>query len=115
MFGFKTILTAEPNDAHYALSTLERKNIVKAIITQNVDGLHQKAGSKSVVDLHGRIDAVICLSCEAKQSRSSFQVELELLNKSFLEKVNAVNIITSSRPDGDLDLGTVDISDVIYD
>jgi NAD-dependent deacetylase len=54
---------AKPNAAHYALAALEEAGIVKAVITQNVDGLHQRAGSKRVVELHGNSGAVVCLSC----------------------------------------------------
>lgn len=54
---------AQPNDAHYALAELERKNKVKAVITQNIDGLHQKAGSKNVLELHGSIHRNYCMNC----------------------------------------------------
>jgi len=60
---FVRIKRAEPNPAHYALAELERMGLIKCVITQNVDGLHQKAGSRNVIELHGNLEWVICLSC----------------------------------------------------
>lgn len=57
---------AQPNPAHQALAWLEKADILKAIITQNIDGLHRKAGSKKVVELHGNFHHVICLNCQSK-------------------------------------------------
>lgn len=54
---------AEPNDAHHALATLERQGIIKAVITQNIDGLHQKAGSQRVIELHGTAARYYCSKC----------------------------------------------------
>lgn len=54
---------AKPNDAHYTIAWLEEKGLVKAVITQNVDGLHQRAGSRNVIELHGNIWRVLCTSC----------------------------------------------------
>lgn len=56
---------AEPNDAHLALAKLERIGKLKAIITQNIDGLHQKAGSKEVLELHGTVYRHFCMNCQA--------------------------------------------------
>jgi NAD-dependent deacetylase len=56
-------LTAEPNPAHYAIAKLEEMGFVKAVITQNIDGLHQKAGSKNVYELHGGLNYIDCLKC----------------------------------------------------
>jgi NAD-dependent deacetylase len=56
---------AEPNDAHIALAKLERIGKLKAIITQNIDGLHQKAGSKEVLELHGTVYRHFCMNCQA--------------------------------------------------
>jgi len=57
------ILKAKPNKAHYALAELERMGRLSSVITQNVDGLHQKAGSKNVIELHGNMREAACLSC----------------------------------------------------
>lgn len=60
---FKYLSRAKPNPAHYALAKLEREGVLKAIVTQNIDGLHQKAGSKRVIELHGNIRTAVCLQC----------------------------------------------------
>lgn len=59
-----TILQAQPNPAHFALAELESKGILKALITQNIDDLHQQAGSKNVLPVHGTMENMICLSCD---------------------------------------------------
>jgi len=99
--GFRRLRTARPNDAHHALAALERRGHVAGLVTQNVDGLHQAAGSQEVIDLHGRIDTVRCLACGRRSSREHLQVELERRNPAFaaLEAVEA--------PDGDADLDGV--------
>jgi NAD-dependent deacetylase len=58
---------AEPNDAHRALAELERRGLVQAVVTQNVDGLHQRAGSRDVVPVHGSLDEVVCLECGRRE------------------------------------------------
>ncbi len=56
-------LNAEPNPAHHALAEIEEMGLLKAVITQNIDGLHQKAGSKRVIELHGNTREAVCLNC----------------------------------------------------
>jgi NAD-dependent SIR2 family protein deacetylase len=99
--GFPRLRTARPNDAHYALASIERRGGIAQLVTQNVDGLHQAAGSENVIDLHGRIDTVCCLSCERRSSREDLQLELARRNPHFasLDAVEA--------PDGDADLENV--------
>ena len=63
MLGWRTMAHAQPTAAHHALAQLERAGRIGLLVTQNVDGLHQAAGSTKVVDLHGRIDTVCCLGC----------------------------------------------------
>ncbi|MGA1845462.1 NAD-dependent protein deacylase [Deferribacter abyssi] len=76
---FDTIFNAKPNDAHYFISELEIKGKVKAIITQNIDGLHQKAGSKNVLQLHGDLTKSICLNCNVQYStRRIFEIAKKL-------------------------------------
>lgn len=58
-------LAAEPNPGHYALAALERRGILAAVVTQNIDGLHQAAGSKTVYELHGSIRRAHCMDCGA--------------------------------------------------
>jgi NAD-dependent SIR2 family protein deacetylase len=65
---------------HVALARLERQGYIDCVITQNVDGLHQRAGSRLVIDLHGRIDAVECLQCRASFPREQIQAQLDELN-----------------------------------
>ena len=96
--GFRRLRTARPNEAHYSLARLECQGRIVQIVTQNVDGLHQAAGSQNVIDLHGRVDTVRCLSCGQRSSREVLQLELERRNPDFasLDAVEA--------PDGDADL-----------
>lgn len=65
------ITDAEPNPAHYALAKLERDGKLSAVITQNIDGLHQKAGSKTVLELHGSIYRNRCMDCGKEYAVSS--------------------------------------------
>lgn len=58
----------KPNEAHYALARLERQGKVKAVVTQNIDGLHQSAGSKNVIELHGSVLRNYCMKCGASHS-----------------------------------------------
>lgn len=60
---FERLMTAEPNAGHLALAELERREIVAAVVTQNIDGLHERAGSREVVEVHGSIRSAICLEC----------------------------------------------------
>ena len=99
--GFRRMRLARPNDAHHALATLERRGRIAQLVTQNVDGLHDAAGSANVIDLHGRIDTVRCLGCRRGSSREQLQVELERRNPNFA----ALDAIEA--PDGDADLENV--------
>jgi len=96
--GWQHLQRAAPNDAHRALARLERAGRVELLVTQNVDRLHQAAGSEAVVDLHGRADVVRCMSCERRSSRADFQSELLDLNPAWAE------IGARAAPDGDADL-----------
>lgn len=101
LVGFRRMRGARPNDAHRALADLERRGRVARLVTQNVDGLHQAAGSRDVVDLHGRIDTVRCLGCGRRTPREQVQEELANRNPDFaaLDALDA--------PDGDADLDGV--------
>jgi NAD-dependent SIR2 family protein deacetylase len=96
--GWQLMRTATPNDGHRAVAALEEQGLVIGTITQNVDGLHQVAGSREVVDLHGRLDRVVCLSCRATVSRADVRERLDAVNAEWRATVTAVN------PDGDVDL-----------
>ena len=98
MVGWVGVDRARPNAAHYALADLERAGKIDLLITQNVDRLHQKAGSQHVVDLHGRLDQVICLNCGEQESRQSFQARLLQANPFVGDYTHL------ARPDGDADV-----------
>ncbi len=105
LVGWPVIGKAKPNNAHHALAKLEAADKLSLLVTQNVDGLHQKGGSSNVLDLHGRIDAVICLSCKARSAREQFQQSMVALNPAW------VNRHATVAPDGDADLDETDFSD----
>jgi NAD-dependent SIR2 family protein deacetylase len=90
---------AEPNAGHLALARLERSGALSGLITQNVDGLHGVAGSRAVVDLHGRIDEVVCLRCDEITSRAALHDRLTELNPGFGEGEDA-----RTAPDGDAEV-----------
>lgn len=98
MVGWARMARAVPNQAHRALSELEQRGLLRLLITQNVDGLHSAAGSQNVVDLHGRLDRVICLGCKALSPRVELQQRLVADNPEFLQHT----FIT--RADGDAEL-----------
>ncbi len=78
--GWSRIASAVPNAGHKALARAEEQGKVSSLVTQNVDGLHQEAGSKSVIDLHGRLDRVVCMGCRTSISRFEMDVLLQELN-----------------------------------
>lgn len=84
--GWARIRDAEPNAAHRALARLEAGGPVLGVITQNVDGLHQAAGSRRVLELHGSLDRVRCLECGAREARSSVQRRLLAMNPGFRDR-----------------------------
>lgn len=96
--GWPYVARAQPNAAHHALAALEILGHLQLLVTQNVDGLHQKAGSRAVLDLHGRLDDVECLACGLRSGRAELQEALCALNPSFTP--HGENI----APDGDTEL-----------
>ncbi|WP_353250850.1 NAD-dependent protein deacetylase [Salinisphaera sp. T31B1] len=104
MAGWPPVARARPNAAHHALAALVSSGRTAALVTQNVDGLHQAAGARGVVDLHGRLDRVICLDCNTRLSRHRVQQMLIAHNGDWLADAGAI------RPDGDIELGAVDYS-----
>ena len=100
--GFRLIANATPNAAHHALRALEARCVLSLLVTQNVDGLHRRAGSEQLVDLHGRLDQVRCLGCEALTSREGLQSELLDRNPEFAQAS------ATFKPDGDAELEDVD-------
>ena len=98
--GWKHVNRSVPNAGHRALVRLEERGILAGIITQNVDLLHEDAGSRNVIDLHGRYDRVICLTCGRVISRTHLAERLDELNPGFLESVGDVADIEIA-PDAD--------------
>jgi NAD-dependent SIR2 family protein deacetylase len=98
--GWQRMGRAQPNPGHHALASLDPG----LLITQNVDGLHEAAGSRSLVALHGRVADVVCLSCRTTSSRAALEAELDALNPGWLERHGWVE----ARPDGDVDLDDTD-------
>ncbi|WFE65885.1 NAD-dependent protein deacetylase [Micromonospora sp. WMMD714] len=96
--GWRTIARAAPNDGHRAVARLQAAGLVDGVITQNVDGLHTAAGSRGVVELHGRLDTVVCLDCGDRTARGELDRRLAAANPGFAATVGVV------RPDGDVDL-----------
>jgi len=99
--GWPTMGLAEPNRGHHALAALAAHGAVSTVITQNVDGLHQKAGSTSVIELHGGIDRVRCLSCQTLYPRAVMQDWLFEANPDF---DTAAARSFRAAPDGDAQL-----------
>ena len=96
--GWPRFAGAQPNPVHHALAALEQRNRVSLLLTQNVDGLHQRAGSLRVLDLHGRLDGVVCLGCNAHSTREHVQAAIEAGNPGW--QAGAVR----TAPDGDADI-----------
>ncbi|MFJ4707884.1 NAD-dependent protein deacetylase [Streptomyces anulatus] len=103
--GWRTFGRARPNAGHRAVAAFGRRGLLSGVITQNVDGLHQAAGSADVVDLHGRLDRVVCLSCGAFSPRRELALRLEEANKGFAP------VAASMNPDGDADLTDEQVGD----
>ncbi len=98
--GWSRIGSAEPNEGHLALARLEAAGRVSFLITQNVDGLHERAGHQRMVALHGRISEVVCLDCGGRTHRTTVQHLLSAANPGWLQQHAHVG----ARPDGDVDL-----------
>jgi NAD-dependent SIR2 family protein deacetylase len=98
--GWRRIAAARPNVGHLAVAALQEAGALRGIITQNVDGLHQAAGARDVVELHGALDHVVCLECGARSTREALDERLRAANPD-LEWEETV----SSNPDGDAELG----------
>lgn len=98
--GWGRMRRANPNPGHRALASLEAAGRMRLLITQNVDGLHESAGSRAVCALHGRIADVVCLGCRAQTSRASLHVRMAGLNPGWGERHAGVEV----RPDGDVEL-----------
>lgn len=98
LIGWPMFVAAQPSAAHKALARLERVGKVAALVTQNVDGLHQRAGSQHVIVLHGRLDRVVCLECGNRTARDALQRRLADANPGWAALQARI------APDGDADL-----------
>jgi NAD-dependent SIR2 family protein deacetylase len=96
--GWPRIARAEPNRAHRALAALERVGVLDAIVTQNVDGLHQRGGSTRVIELHGTLERVRCLTCGSVEPREAVQARLFTANADVAQRAGEI------LPDGDVEL-----------
>ncbi|MGI5145192.1 NAD-dependent protein deacetylase [Plantactinospora sp. CA-294935] len=96
--GWRTIARATPNAGHRAVAELDRRGLLAGILTQNVDGLHQAGGARSVVELHGSLARVVCLGCGETTDRETLDRRLRAANPEFGARSDTVN------PDGDVEL-----------
>lgn len=98
--GWRHVHHTRPNPGHQAIARLEARGVVVGVVTQNVDRLHQAAGSRRVVDLHGTYADVVCLSCGRHTTRDALAGRLEALNPGFVEAVGAIADVEIA-PDAD--------------
>ncbi len=105
--GWARFAGAQPNAGHLAVARMERLGLLEAVITQNVDGLHLAAGTKHVVELHGSLAHVVCLTCGDRTARAAVQERMALGNCGFERHVAALapdgsQVSSQIRPDGDI-------------
>ncbi|MCK2216529.1 NAD-dependent protein deacetylase [Actinomadura sp. ATCC 31491] len=102
--GWRQIGLARPNTGHLAVAALQRHGLVTGIVTQNVDGLHQAAGAREVIELHGGLDRVVCLSCRERSPRAELDRRLRAANPGWAATSDVVN------PDGDAVLSDAQVA-----
>jgi NAD-dependent SIR2 family protein deacetylase len=96
--GWRVIARAVPNAGHRAVAALQHRGLLSAVVTQNVDGLHQAGGAADVVELHGNLDRVVCLGCLERTPRADLDRRLRAANPGWAAEATALN------PDGDVAL-----------
>jgi NAD-dependent SIR2 family protein deacetylase len=101
--GWAQIARARPNDGHRAVAALQAAGVLRGVITQNVDGLHQAAGARDVIELHGGLDRTVCLGCGERASRQHLDDRLRAANEHFNAAVAGIN------PDGDVELSDAEL------
>jgi len=101
--GWRTFAAARPNDGHRALASLEQAGVVTGVITQNVDGLHLRAGSRRVVEIHGSMDRALCLTCGQVFARADLAATIDGLNP-WIDEPGSVQL----QPDGDVEITDVE-------
>jgi len=111
--------SADPNEGHHLIAAAQAEGTIQNLITQNVDGLHQRAGSTGVVELHGSIHDVVCLNCSAVVPRAEVQVTLQEMNSEYIAALEKQSggaqalLGRMARPDGD-SIVEVDYSQIRY-
>lgn len=95
--GYRFMRDVQPNEGHRAIARMDARGHITGTITQNVDLLHERAGANQVIDLHGRSDRVVCLSCAQRISRAHMQILLDVYNPDFDVDVGDVEV----APDAD--------------
>ncbi len=105
--GWQRIAAARPNRGHLAVTNLQRAGLLRGVVTQNVDGLHTAAGTHGVIDLHGRLDTVVCLGCGDRRPRLEVALRLDVVNPGFRDLVDR----SGDRPDGDVVLTDDQVAD----
>lgn len=106
--GWPSFSQRQPNNTHYSIKNLETvHNKISIVVTQNVDNLHFKAGSKEVVELHGSAYRVMCLGCKSNYDRGYIQEKLKDTNPNFKEDSGII------RPDGDVEISTERLSEFL--
>ena len=104
MLGWPRVSDARPNGAHYALALLERNGLLDNLVTQNVDGLHRRAGQNRFIELHGDLAWVLCTECGHRYSRHTVQSALISRNPTFSGRE------AGAAPDGDMQMDEADLS-----
>lgn len=98
MVGWERFASAEPNAAHETLAAMEEAGLLTGLVTQNVDRLHHRAGSRNVVELHGALAEVICLGCKSLSPRIELQRRLAEANPGWTDRR------AEMAPDGDAEI-----------
>jgi len=96
--GWPLMRDKQPNAGHLSIAALEESGLVAGVITQNVDSLHHKAGSSTVIDLHGRLDTVMCMACGLRGSRDALHARIASVNAGWEGSATRIN------PDGDVEI-----------
>ncbi|HEY7929731.1 MAG TPA: NAD-dependent protein deacetylase [Steroidobacteraceae bacterium] len=116
LVGWPQVCAARPNDAHHALTHLQQQGRIEGLVTQNVDGLHQAAGSRDVIDLHGRLDRVRCMGCEQRSDRREHQHALLRENPRWAARLAqraGQSEAARRHPDGDAELACSETEDFV--
>ena len=111
LFGYNSFKITKPNEGHELVTKMEKQGKCTGIITQNVDGYHQLSGSNNVLELHGNLHFIKCISCDYRYPRDDFQEKLKMDNLSFYDKYS--NSLLTAKADGDMDLIIDDYNEFI--